>query len=385
MNKKICYVVTIPLTIRAFFIPQIKYLSESGFDVTVVCSCDGSTDQKIIENELNGIVRLHYIDMPRGFSPIASIKPICTLKHFFQKEKFDLIQYSTPNASFYAATAAFLSGCRLRNYHLMGFRYLGEKGVYKTVLKLMEKLTCSLSTSIECVSKSNLELGAKQKVFDKKKAVVVWNGSSGGVDLNRFNIDNRRKWREEMRTRFGYKKTDFIFGFVGRITRDKGINELIEAFLSLDNGTKLFIMGNNEDDSSVNSELWKEAVNSPDVIIHKSSNEVEKYYAMIDVLVLPSYREGFGNVIIEAAALGTPAIATDIPGPRDCIINGKTGLFFSLDEKDGLAASMNKIVSADYTEMSGNARKFVEDNFDGSLLCKKIFERKTLLLKDQLK
>lgn len=108
--KKICYVVTIPLTVKAFFIPQIKYLSDNGFDVTVVCSPD-----ETLPRLLGNSVHLHFLDMPRGFSFMGSLKVIKSLYSFFKAEKFDLIQYSTPNASLYAAVSSFLAGCEKRN------------------------------------------------------------------------------------------------------------------------------------------------------------------------------------------------------------------------------------------------------------------------------
>ena len=219
--KKICYVVTIPLTIRAFFIPQLRYLSDNGFDVTVVCGDDG-----IIAKELGSGIHFHGVDMPRGVSFFSSIKAVSQLKSFFKEQKFDLIQYSTPNAALYASIAAKAAGCKVRNYHLMGNRFLGSKGIGKQILKLMDKTACRLSTSIECVSRSNLELGAREGVYPKEKANVVWNGSSGGVDLKRFDISKREGWRSSLRGELGYSEDDFVFGFAGRITRDKGMNEL---------------------------------------------------------------------------------------------------------------------------------------------------------------
>ena len=192
--EKICYVVTIPGTIESFFIPQLRYLGENGFNVTVVCS--GSVD---LQEKLGVSVRFYPVDIPRGISFGGSIKAIKELINIFKREKFDLIQYSTPNAALYASTAAKIVGCKIRNYHLMGFRYLGAHGIGKFILKTIEKVSCWNSTSIECVSRSNLELGIKEKVFPADKATVVWNGSTGGVDLDRFDYSKRDAWRNELR------------------------------------------------------------------------------------------------------------------------------------------------------------------------------------------
>lgn len=374
MNK-ICYVVTISSTIRAFFISQLQYLAAHGFDVTVICSDDGK-----IAKELGDSIHFHGIDIPRGISAAGSVRAIFQLQFFFREQAFDLIQYSTPNAALYASIAAKLSGCKIRNYHLMGCRFLGAKGLDRWFLKMMDKIACCLSTSIECVSRSNLALGASEGVYPEEKATVVWNGSSGGVDLKRFDIRRREQWRAELRQALGYREDDFVFGFVGRITRDKGINELLEAFFQLDDDSRLFLIGSKEDNGMLDVTLWQKAVDSPKVQIHAPSQEVEQYYAMIDVLVLPSYREGFGNVVIEAGAMGTPAIVSEIPGPIDAIIPEQTAVAFQPRDADALATAMRRIRKKDVHHMGVAAAVFVAESFDSEVLCRKILERKRALL-----
>ena len=290
-----------------------------------------------------------------------------------------MIQYSTPNAALYASIAAKAAGCKVRNYHLMGNRFLGSKGIGKQILKLMDKTACRLSTSIECVSRSNLELGAREGVYPKEKANVVWNGSSGGVDLKRYDISKREGWRSSLRGELGYSEDDFVFGFAGRITRDKGMNELLKAFFELNDDSKLFIIGY-EDAGTLDPVLWKNALDSPRVKIHSPTGEIEKYYALFDVLVLPSYREGFGNVVIEAAAMGTPAVISDIPGPIDAVIPGKTALTVKPKDVRELAAAMKKIRSEDVSQMGADAARFAKSSFDSTVLLEKILERKNTLL-----
>lgn len=374
--KKICYVVSIPLTIRAFFIPQLKYLSRNGFDVTVVCSPDDT-----LAKDLGEEIRYYPIEIPRGISMKGSVDAISSLIRFFKKEKFDIVQYSTPNAALYASIAARVAGIKVRNYHLMGFRYLGAKGIGRKILKVIEIITCATSTSIECVSKSNLKLGVEEKIFPRKKATVVWNGSTGGVDLNRFDFNMREEWRKQIREENGYQDSDFIYGFVGRVTRDKGINELLAAFMRLDNGSKLFVIGDMENKDTLNQGLLNKAMKNPNIKFHESVSDIERYYAALDVLVLPSYREGFGNVIIEAGAVGTPAIVTNIPGPVDTIVREKTALIVPVKNWMALYESFKKIQKSDYVNMGRNAVKFAEMKFDSRILCEKILERKKEILR----
>ena len=375
--KKICYVVTIPLTIRSFFIPQLKYLADNNFEVYVICSFD-----ECLEKELGEKINYIPLEIPRGISVGGSVKAIRKLKNIFKREKFDLVQYSTPNAALYASIAAKRAKIKVRNYHLMGFRYLGVRGIGRKILFALEKISCHNSTHIECVSKSNLEMGIAERIFSREKATVVWNGSSGGVDLRRFDYSKRDIWRSEIRNELGYSEDDYIYGFVGRITKDKGINELLEAFIKLRDDSKLLLLGPMEGIATLDAEVVIKAKDNENIQFHEAVKDVERYYAALDVLLLPSYREGFGNVVIEAGAVGTPAIVTDIPGPTDTVIRNKTALVVPVKNSQKLLEAMQRIRMQDSMDMGIKANQFVVSHFDGNILNKKVLERKMFLLEE---
>lgn len=376
--KKICYIVTIPLTIRAFFIPQLIYLSKNGYDVTVICGHD-----KTLQEELGNHITYKPIDIPRGVSLFKSFQSIMQLTMVMRKEKFDFVQYSTPNAAFCGAIASILSNRKVRNYHLMGYRYEGNTGIARFVLKCIEKITCMLSTNIECVSRSCLDFGVKEKLFKNNKATVVYNGSSGGIDLQRFSINSKRRWCQEIRKIYQIPMNKIVFGFVGRITKDKGIEDLLETFKTLNNDNMvLMLVGPLEMEYSLNKELLLWAKRNPNIVFVGSVKDVEKYYAAMDVLVLPSYREGFGNVLIEAQSMGVCVIASDISGPKDAMIHKKTGLLFPLKNKNELKKCMITLLNKDIREKySKEARIFVEQKFDQDTLNKYILKRKQELLR----
>ena len=261
---KICYVVTIADTITVFFARQLKYLAEKGYDVSVICS-----PNQYLQGRLGEKVRYIPAEIPRGISFSGSIKAIDSLVRIFKKEKFDLIQYSTPNAAFYASIASRIAGCKVRNYHLMGFRYAGSTGKGRIILKTIEKITCNNSTSIECVSPSNMNFGIREGLFPPDKVSVVWNGSTGGVDTDRFSYEKRDIWRAEIREETGCNESDFVYGFAGRITRDKGINELLTAFLKLKTDAKLLLVGPMDDLQSLNPKMLEKARENPNIIFHK--------------------------------------------------------------------------------------------------------------------
>ena len=370
--KKICYVVTIPLTIRSFFIPQLRYLSDNGFDVTVICSSDD-----MLQNELGKKVTFIPVEIPRGISIGGSWKAIRELIRIFRNEKFDIIQYSTPNAALYASIASKYVKCKVRNYHLMGFRYLGANSIEKSLLKEIERFTCKNSTSIECVSKSNLEIGVQEKIFPKNKATVVWNGSTGGVDVERFNYKMREKYRGEIREKYNISEHEFVYGFVGRITRDKGVNEILEAYQQI-KGTKLFLIGPNEGIDTLEYNVYRQSLRDNRIIYTDNVKEVEKYFAAIDVLLLPSYREGFGNVVIEAGAMGTPAIVSNIAGPIDTSIKNKTAFWVKTKDAQELKKAMEFCVMHKeiVLKMGLQALDYSITNFSQDILNKKILERK---------
>ena len=372
--KKICYVVTIGLTIRAFFIPQLKYLASHGYDVTVVCSPDDE-----LTNLLGSDIKYIPIAIPRGISFKGMLKATAQLKKLFKTEKYDLVQYSTPNAGLCAAIASKKAGIKIRNYHLMGLRYLGDKGIKKQLLKIFEKYTCSLSTNIECVSKSNLELAIQDGLFPFNKAVVVFNGSTGGLDLNRFDVSKRNAYRNEIRQRYNITDDTFVFGFVGRITRDKGVNEIINAFSKMDN-CKLMMVGYTNETDSLDQDLYTKSLNEQSIIYTGAVTDVEKYYSAIDCLLLPSYREGFGNVIIEAAAMGCPAIVSNIPGPIDASVENETAVWIEPRNTVQLLQAMEQMMNK-ASQMQEKCISYATECFDQNKLNIAIKERKDYLLK----
>ena len=377
--KKLCFVTTIPLTVRAFVIPVVRYLAENtDWEITVVCDTDPT-----LQAELPERVRYVPVPMKRGISP-SGLSSVWQLYSLFRKEKFDLVQYSTPNASFYSAIASWLAGIRHRKYHLMGFRYLGFTGVKKTIFKTIERLSCLLSTDIECVSPSNMTLGVREKVFPAEKAHVVFFGSSAGVDLERFDIHKRSAWRAEMRDRMGYTEDQCVFGFAGRITGDKGINELLNAFSKISSSeNQLLLVGSIERDG-LNPGLLDQAEKSKNITFLPFVDDIERCFAAMDVLVLPSYREGFGNVIIEAQAMGLPVIVTDIPGPVDAMIPGETGLVVPAADVEALADAMQQMDhDAELRARCGaQGRKLAEERFDFRKLMEHFLRERQDLLQD---
>lgn len=376
--KKLCFVTTVPLTVRAFLVPILAHLrANTDWELTVICDDDATLAADLPEG-----VRYIPISMKRGISP-AGIGAMLKMRKIFKTEKFDYVQYSTPNAALYAAMASKLAGIKHRRYHLMGFRFLGFSGWKRSLFKTIEKFACSLSTDIECVSPSNMKLGIEEGVFPEKKARVLFYGSSAGVDLHKFDIERREAWRQELRREYGYEEDACVFGFAGRITGDKGINELLAAFRGMeDPNARLFLAGRIEDEHTLDERSMDWAKENDKVRFCGFVPDLERYYAMMDVLVLPSYREGFGNIIIEAQAMGLPVIVTDIPGPIDAMEPGVTGLTVPVKDENALRCAMEKLCAHREIrkEMGKKGRTFVDERFDQEKLAQVILEDRRELL-----
>lgn len=341
--KKICFVTTVSLTMRAFVVETAKYLHKQlGWDVTLICSPDEEFAAALPEY-------LHYIPvkMNRGVD-LTALKSIRDFTRVFRQEKFDMVQYSTPNAACYASIAAKKAKVPVRLYAQWGIRYTGLSGWSRKIFKAIEKMVCKKSTHIRSVSPLNREFGIQEGLYRADKVSVVGNGGTIGVDMESYDIGKKPLWSNEIRSRYGLAQEDFVFGFSGRITVDKGCTELLTAFREcVKNGGngKLLAVGPMDEDCGVDKELLTWAKNSGRVIFTGGvpGEEMRKYYAAMDVLVHPTYREGFGMVLQEAGALAVPVITTRIIGASEVMVDGQSCLLVEPRDAVGLADAMQQI------------------------------------------
>lgn len=369
---KVCFVTTISLTLKTFVLEFAKAMHETGdFEIHFVCDHDVDFAEKLPEY-------IHYnpIPMKRGISP-DGLKAIWKMYQYFKKEKFDLIQYSTPNASCYAAIAARMAGIPCRLYCQWGIAYVGFRGLKRWIFKQIEKMVCRCSTKIEPDSYGNLCFSHKEKLYGAEKSCVIWNGSASGVNLCKFDITQKTCWRKDIRDQYDIPEKAVVYTFIGRITRDKGINELFEAskrLMASQPDAYLLLVGPLEKSRSVDAALYQWSQEEKRVIYIGYTNRVEQYLAASDVYVLPSYREGFGSAIIEAEAMGVSVIASDIPGPADAMVHEKTGVLTSKADAQKLYEQMLIMYkNANLrTEYGNNGAVFARESFEQTELFKRM-------------
>lgn len=366
--KRICFVTTIYMTYKAFLKQLSHYLYETGeYDISLICA-----DEPEAYEDVPDFVHYFPVKMERGIS-LSMFESIKQIQTVLEKEKFDIVQYSTPNAAFYTSIAAKRANVPVRLYCQWGIRYMGFEGWKRALFKKLEKVTCDNSTFIEVESDNIRDFSLEEKLYTVDRSCVIWNGSASGVDLTKFDVSKKEQWNNEIRTQYGIAENDIVFSFAARLTADKGINELLEAFTNLadrHDNVRLIVMGGMDDSGSLNDELMKKAEKSGKVIFTGSVSDVERYYAASDVFIAPSYREGFGLVVIEAEAMALPAIVSNVPGQIDAIVPNETGLDCIVKSASSLQEQMEKLIlDAELRKQLGaNAQKFVEDNFEQNKL-----------------
>lgn len=368
--KKICFVTTLYMTYKCFLKQLSQFLYESGeYDISLICNSENG-----IIKDLPSFVHYYPVEMKRGVS-LSAFSAIKKIEKILENEKFDIVQYSTPNAAFYTSIAAKKKKVPVRLYCQWGIRYMGFEGWKRSLFKYLEKKTCDNSTFIEVESHNIRDFSIEEELYTEDRSCVIWNGSASGVDLEKFDVSKKECWRKQIRNQYILNNEAVVFVFAGRLTVDKGVNELLTAFLNIEkkySQVKLFIMGGMDNNGSLDVKLMKEAQSSNNIIFTGNVDDVEKYYAASDIFVAPSYREGFGLVVIEAEAMALPAIVSNVPGQIDAIRPNETGLACTVKSSDALQKAMEKLLNDSdlRTELGNTAAKFVKDNYEQ----KKLFE-----------
>lgn len=383
MKKKICFVTTIAASLRTFLLKTAEALYETGeFEIYFMANPDAE-----IEKEFPDFVHFIPINMKRGID-IGLMKVVLNMRKVFLKEKFDIVQYFTPNASFYASTASRLARVPHRIYTQWGMVYVGFSGIKRKIFKTLEKITCSNSTYIEVENRANLRFSHSEGLYSEKKGVVIGNGSAAGVNLEKYDVSRKDEFRTAVRVKHNIPEENFVFGFMGRVTRDKGVNEFLSAarkMLEKRTDVTFLIVGalSETNISTLNAELYAWAEGSPNVIFAGRTPNPEQYYAAMDAYVMPSYREGFGMTIIEAQGMKLPVIVSDITGHEDTMLPDVSGILVPVKNSDAIFEAMTSFCEnrEGCLEMGERGRKYVEDNFEQKKLISLIVEARKNLIK----
>lgn len=366
---KIIQGVTSYLTV-VFIKDQVEFLRNNGYEVNVVCNRD-------FESPYEGLA-VKLIPFEREISPFRDLKALFRLGRYLNREKPDIIHFSTPKAGLLGMIAGFLCRTKTRIYMIRGLRLETATGNKKHILLATEKIACAFSTHVMVISDSMEHEVIRMNLTKKDKIVRIGKGSSNGIDLDRFDPENiDENHLTELRQTLGLHDRDFIIGYAGRLTRDKGIDDLIESFHILYEANpdlKLLLIGNFESSDPLKQENSDTIHQHPNIIHVPYTDGMDHYYSLMNLFILPTYREGFSNVSMEAQSMGVPVVTFDSTGASDTIEHGKTGLITESRSVDGLVKAIDGLMQNDTKrkEMAGSSRQFIADNFDRHLMHQKL-------------
>lgn len=339
---KLLHVTTVPSTLR-FLEGQSTRLREEGIEVQLLSS-PGEELEEIARRE--GVLSAG-VEMSRSISPVLDLVSLVRLVRTLRKIRPDILHAHTPKAGLLATTAGRLTGVPVCIYQIHGLRYTTTTGLRRLLLTSAERVACLLAQQVLSVSPSILETAEYDRIIRPGKGAVIGSGTINGVDVAAFDPAPHLAAASAARSQLGIPAEAPVVGFIGRLVADKGIEELAEAWRTVRERTPrahLLLVGEAEDGDPVPPGAMQALAEDPTVHFAGQRADVRPLLAAMTVLTLPSYREGFGQTLLEASAMGVATVGSDIPGIRDAIVDGDTGLLVPAKDAGALAACLIKLL-----------------------------------------
>ena len=390
MAPKILRVTTVPISLKTLLKGQHRFMTDNGFQVIGVSS-DG---KELLEVHREESIPIKAMEMTRTITPLKDLLALWNFYNFCKKEKPLIVHSHTPKAGIIGMLGSKLAGVPIRLHTVAGMPLMEAKGIKRTVLDWVEKLTYSSSTKIYPNSFGLYDFILENNFTSTKKLKVIANGSSNGIDTQFFSPEQIAiDQKIQLKTTLNIQENDFVFVFVGRLVSDKGINELIQAFNLLKitssnsniSNLKLLLVGSLESElDPLNYDTLHEIETNPNILSVGFQNDVRPYFSISNALVFPSYREGFPNVVMQAGAMGLPSIVSDINGCNEIIIEGENGTIIPVKNSQALFIAMEKLIcDKDYfNSLKKNARKMIQERFEQHVVWDALLEEYQLLIKN---
>lgn len=378
-KPKILFCVTVAETAWSFFREQVPYLKEKGYSVEIA-SGEGSWKKLSDVREAFG-VPVHKVPLTRAMDIVADIRSLVRLYFLMRQTRPAILHASTPKAAVLSLIAGWLAGVPVRIYLVRGIAYYEAAGMVRTLLSFVTMWACRLAHVVLCVSTSNRNFLVANRICPAEKISILCNGSSHGVDARAsFDRNNANQARiDALRSKYGIKDNDVVYGFIGRIVKDKGIEDLFAAwkrFSAARKNVHLFIVGHTEARGAVSEACLLGMSQAPSVHLVDGVNDPYEFYCLFDVFVFPSYREGLPNAVLEASAMELPVITTNALGCVDSVRDNETGYVVPAKDAAALLDRMEKLY-ADRTlraALGRTGRAFVLDRFNPADLCAALSE-----------
>jgi glycosyltransferase involved in cell wall biosynthesis len=368
MKKKLIRITTVPISLASLLEGQSKFMNQY-YEVIGI----SSPGPLLVETEEKEGIRVISVEMTRKITPFKDLVALWKLYRLFRKEKPYIVHSHTPKAGTLGMAAAWMARVPNRLHTIAGLPLVEAGGMKRRILNLVEKITYACATKVYPNSKGlrNIALENKFAVADKLK--VLANGSSNGIDTEFFDPQKvSADTQKELRKSIDLKKEDIVFIYVGRLVTDKGINELIQAFVEFAGSyknVKLLLVGSHEKHlDPLLPETESEIKTNPNILMVGWQKDVRPYLAISDCLVFPSYREGFPNVVMQAGAMGLYGIVSDINGCNEIILDGVNGSIIPSKSKEAVYHAFEAFVA--------NFQKLKKESDKYRALIKERYERK---------
>lgn len=385
---KIFRVTTVPISLKVLLKGQLNFMSRQGFEVLGVSSAGKELEDVCKEEKVNVLE----LEMSRTISPLKDFKSLYRFYQLCKKEKPLIVHSHTPKAGIVGMLGAKLADVPIRIHTVAGLPLMEATGMKRIVLDFVEKLTYTCATKVYPNSKGLYDFILKNNYTSIDKLKVIGKGSSNGIDTSYFNPKHfPEEETKSLKKSLGIKNEDFVFIFVGRLVGDKGINELIFAFseiCTLNNsmGCKLLLVGPTESGlDPLLPRTLQEIERNSNIISVGFQKDVRVYFAIADVLVFPSYREGFPNVVLQAGAMGLPCIVSDINGCNEIIVAEENGDIIPVKDHEAVLQAMAKMMSdkSYYRNIKRNARKMIQERYEQGTVWDALLQEYNTLLKEK--
>lgn len=360
---KLFRISTVPLSLNVLLKGQLAFLNQY-FNVTAVAS-KGEDLQEVYRREKVNIIG---INITRQISPLKDIISLIRLYFLFRREKPQIIHSITPKAGLLSMLAGKMAGVPIRIHTFTGLIFPSRTGWMQRLLIMMDRLLCWAATNIYPEGEGVKEDLIRYAITNKPLKVIA-NGNVNGIDTDFFSRKALTNTDLQTRQSLGIKPSDFVFIFVGRLVRDKGVHELISAFkqcTSKGEHYKLLLVGVAEPTlDPLSPEVLAEITHNPHIISVGFQKDVRPYLALAQCLVFPSYREGFPNVVMQAGAMELPSIVSDINGCNEIIYNGKNGIIIPSKDTQALYQAMQELSTNHhyYQELQTHSRPMIINRY----------------------
>lgn len=365
-SKKVLHIVTVSFSISYFLGNQFRYLNKkTGNTYFVACS---DSPELFSNAEKLGYIPFSF-SINRKINPLADINAIYQLMKFIKQNNIDVVVAHSPKGGLVGMIAAFLSGVCSRIYFRHGIVYETSKGAKRFLLKVIEKISGNLAHKVVNVSKDVENIAIKDRLNPERKNIILGKGTCNGVDCQvKFNPKFYSQDEvDALKSKYGISDSDFVVGFVGRLVRDKGIDDIIDAWKILSqkyNNIKLLLVGPMEERDSIKESNKSYIKNSESIMFTDYIQDNAIFYKLMDVFILPTYREGFPTVVLEASSMELPIIITKATGCKEAIIENQTGIFIENSSSSIVSGIEKYINNPNLIQRQGKeGRKFVSDNF----------------------